>query len=146
MKNSDEKLEDLLIFSINDVSEGQVFRTQFSVTDEDMAIFAVMSGDYNPIHINEEFAIKNGFEGEVVYGGLLLAKLSALIGMKLSGVNVLWLYTAIEFRKPVYVCKDVCLIAEVHSVSVATETFVLSVQFIMDEMIVAKGKAGVKVL
>jgi len=69
-------------FSVSDISVGSNVNDNFVITLEDMSSFSIISGDYNPLHIDNKFAIDKGFEGVVVYGGLIIAKISKLIGMK----------------------------------------------------------------
>ena len=74
-----------------------------SLTEEMMSSFAVISGDYNPLHIDEAFAKENGFKSNVVFGMLTSSLYSRLVGMNLPGKYALLQGIDISFRKPVYV-------------------------------------------
>ena len=73
------------------------------VTEEMLTGFRDFSGDYNPLHNNEEYAIQKGFPGKVVYGMLSASFLSTLVGMYLPGKYCLIQEVNIKFVKPVYV-------------------------------------------
>ena len=62
-----------------------------TITAEDVATFAKLSGDYNALHIDEEFAARTEFEQRVVHGFLHASLLSALVGMKIPGHGALYL-------------------------------------------------------
>ena len=73
------------------------------ITGEMMSGFAVISGDYNPLHTDEAFAKDNGFKSNVVYGMLTSSLYSRLVGMNLPGKHALLQGIDVSFRKPVYV-------------------------------------------
>lgn len=68
-----------------------------------MAAFAALSGDLSPVHTDDAFARRNGFRGVVVYGGILLAKLSHCLGTHLPGPTGVSLEWTIRFHSPLYV-------------------------------------------
>ena len=57
----------------------------FIITDEDYLTFMNLSGDKSLVHSNKKFCIKNNFKDKVVYGGLLLAKLSNVLSKTTNG-------------------------------------------------------------
>ena len=72
-----------------------------TVTEADVARFAEISGDFNPLHMDEEFAKKSQFGKRVVHGCFSSALISAVIGMKLPGPGALYVSQTSNFRKPV---------------------------------------------
>ena len=58
---------------------------EFVVSEAEQSSFAVLSGDFNPLHLDSDFAQARGLAGSVVYGGLIVAKVSQVIGMRLPG-------------------------------------------------------------
>ena len=64
----------------------------WTVSTDDLNRFINLSGDRNPLHVDEQYAIQNGFEAAVVHGFLICAKISGLIGMLL--ILLLFLQTA----------------------------------------------------
>ncbi len=89
------------LFENIDVGLKESFTT--FLTKEMMSDFAVISGDHNPLHIDEAFAKDNGFKSNVVYGMLTSSLYSRLVGMNLPGKYALLQGIDVSFRKPVYV-------------------------------------------
>jgi acyl dehydratase len=125
--------------------EGQSAVMTFTVTAEDMAAFAALSGDYNPLHVDAAFAAAQGFEGRVVYGALLLAKVSTMIGMELPGRDGLWTGVHMQFVSPLVVGDLATLDATVVQVSEATRSIELKLRIRSDKHIIARGKASVSI-
>jgi len=73
------------------------------LTEEMMSSFAVISGDHNPLHMDEAFAKENSFKSKVVFGMLTSSLYSRLVGMNLPGKYALLQGIDISFRKPVYI-------------------------------------------
>lgn len=73
---------------------------QFSLTENDMLSFGTLSGDFNPIHTNKVFAQSKGFDSTLVYGVLLCAQFSKLIGEKLPDRNSILTGFQVNFHKP----------------------------------------------
>lgn len=72
-------------------------------TEKMMTEFGILSGDYNPMHINEEYAQKQGFDSKIVYGMLTSSFYSKLVGMYLPGKYCLLQGIEVIFKKPVYI-------------------------------------------
>lgn len=82
-----------------------------SISEEDIALFATISGDFNPVHMDEEYAKKTFFKGRIAHGVLLLGLLSAAMA-KLPGL-VIFLGQDIQFLKPVRIGDTITATAEV---------------------------------
>jgi len=80
----------------------------FVITPEDMSAYASLSGDHNPLHHDADFARARGFEGPVVYGGLLVGAVSRLLGERLPGPGCVWHSVALKFRAALYVGEPAC--------------------------------------
>ncbi|OFX08867.1 MAG: hypothetical protein A2516_08680 [Alphaproteobacteria bacterium RIFOXYD12_FULL_60_8] len=118
----------------------------FTVLAEDMAAFAQVSGDYNPIHTDADFARSRGFQGPLVYGGLLLAQVSRVIGMRLPGRNAVWTRVEMDFRKPLMVGEGAHVEAEIINISQAVRQIELKLRISVAQRLLAKGMAEVLVL
>jgi 3-hydroxybutyryl-CoA dehydratase len=125
---------------------GQSVRVELWIDDEQMRRFAELSGDLNPLHTDEAFARAKGFQGRVVYGALLLAKVSELIGMRLPGKDSVWARVDFEFLSPLYVNQPAQLEARVASFSVSTGLLELRLSLHRDGKRIAKGRAEVVVV
>jgi len=120
----EEKIAD---YDIEEMREGQGFSFTRRITAPDVDDFSRLSGDTNPLHADDEFARKRGFEGRVVHGGLLAGLISKLIGVHLPGENCLLLSLNLKFASPVYIGDTVKVSAIVDRVSTAARSVVLDV-------------------
>ena len=72
-------------------------------TDDDVFTFAKISGDHNPIHIDDDFAATTPFERRLVHGMLTAGMISAVLGMQLPGPGSIYLKQELNFRAPVFI-------------------------------------------
>ena len=71
------------------------------VTDEQIEAFARLSGDRNPVHFDDAFAKRIGFDGHVAHGAVTASLLSAVLGMDLPGPGSVFLEQRVRFLAPV---------------------------------------------
>ena len=76
---------------------------EFRVTEGEMEAFRRLSADVNPLHDDAGFARRRGFDGVVVYGGLIVAQVSRLLGTRIPGHGCVWRSVSLRFRNPLYV-------------------------------------------
>lgn len=88
---------------LDQLSVGQCEVVSRTITADDVNAFARLSGDYNALHVDDEFAGRTEFGSRVVHGFLHASLLSTLIGMKLPGPGALYLSQSIEFSAPVFI-------------------------------------------
>lgn len=86
-----------------DIKIGNSFSKSRVVTDELIRAFAEVSGDYNPIHIDEEFAKTTRFGRRIAHGMLSGAFISGVLGYELSERKVVYLSQTMKFTKPVFI-------------------------------------------
>lgn len=72
-------------------------------TDEDVRTFAQISGDYNPIHLDETYAAGTIFKRRIVHGMLVTSLISAALANDLPGAGCIYLSQQVSFKKPVYI-------------------------------------------
>ncbi|KRN98124.1 MaoC family dehydratase [Companilactobacillus kimchiensis] len=72
------------------------------ITEEDVDMFAKVTGDYNPMHMDEEFAGKTQFHKRIAHGMLSAGMISACLGNKMPGPGAIYLNQTLKFDKPVY--------------------------------------------
>ncbi len=85
-----------------------------TITEADIVLFAGVSGDFNPVHVNEEYAKKTFFGGRIAHGVIAIALLSAAMA-KLPGLVILLSHTS-RFIKPVKIGDTITAIAEATAV------------------------------
>lgn len=131
------------VLGLADLQEGRSATVAFTVTAEQMAQFAALSGDFNPLHTDDAFARAKRFDGAVVYGALMVAKVSQLIGMQLPGRDSVWASLSMDFRKPLYVGQAAEVEGTVTEVSESTGMVVLRLVVRASGKVLAKGSAEV---
>jgi galactoside O-acetyltransferase len=82
---------------------GLTYRKTVEITDESVKAFADLSGDCNPIHIDEKIAAESIFGKRVAHGMLLGSYISAILGEEFPGNGTIYLSQDMQFRKPVYI-------------------------------------------
>jgi len=83
------------------------------VTEADVILFAGISGDFNPLHVDEEFAKDTLFGRRLVHGCFSNALISAVLGTKLPGSGALYASQKTRYVKPVFIGDTLTAVAEV---------------------------------
>ncbi len=73
-----------------------------TITETDITLFAGISGDFNPLHVNDEYAKTTQFGRRVAHGSLSFAMISGLLGMSLPGPGTLHVSQKLDFKKPAF--------------------------------------------
>ncbi|MEM2135945.1 MAG: MaoC/PaaZ C-terminal domain-containing protein [Candidatus Jordarchaeaceae archaeon] len=84
-----------------------------TITDAHIILFASLSGDYNPLHIDEEFAKKTPFKTRIAHGLLTVSVLSGYLGQLLSGTAIAFLGAHYKFTAPVRIGDTIHAEAEI---------------------------------
>lgn len=113
---------------LQNVAVGETASLRRTITAEAVAAFAALSGDYNPLHMDDLQAQEAGFQGRVSHGALLVAYLSALIGTQLPGAGCLWMKQQLQWRTPVYLGDEIEVQATVKHKSIGTHTLILKIE------------------
>ena len=112
--------------SYNDISIGQQESFIIKITESMVEKFSSLSGDLNPLHMDNEFAESSSFNKRIVHGMLLASFFSQLIGMKLPGKNALYFSQTLNFRSPCYIDDEIEVIGEVTEKSDSTQIITVS--------------------
>lgn len=73
-----------------------------TITDADVRTFADLTGDHNPVHLDEEFARQTRFQRRVAHGMLTASLISSVLANKLPGEGTVYLSQSLQFVAPVY--------------------------------------------
>jgi acyl dehydratase len=95
---------------------GERARRSLTLTEQHVETFAALTGDYNPLHFDADFAARTRFGARVVQGGLTTGLLHALVAMDLPGPGSVFLSQQWRFTAPVYIGDTITAEAEVVSV------------------------------
>lgn len=93
---------EMAAYSSHELRAGLKAQFEVEVTERSVADFASVSGDSNPLHVDEEYARSTNFEGRIVHGAYQVGLASAMAGMYLPGRDVLLASINSKFPKPLY--------------------------------------------
>ena len=105
--------ETLNVINFKEITIGYSKKFTVKINSKMLDNFATLSGDYNPLHMDSEYAKKTQFKKQVCHGMLLTSFFSRLIGMYIPGKNALYFSQTINFRSPCFVDDIVTVIGEV---------------------------------
>jgi 3-hydroxybutyryl-CoA dehydratase len=88
-------------YFFEDLAIGQKAGLSRLVTEGDIIAFAEVSGDHNPVHLDEAYAQTTAFKTRIAHGMLSAIYISALLGTKLPGPGAIYLTQSLSFRRPV---------------------------------------------
>lgn len=126
---------------------GQKVEIIHTVLEKDIIAFAELTGDRNPLHMDETFAAVTPYKKRVVHGMLCASFISTLIGMELPGAGALWVSQTLNFLMPVWIGDVIRVEAAVTHKSEAQKTIALDVSvFNQKNQRVITGKGIVKVI
>ncbi|ACV28167.1 (R)-specific enoyl-CoA hydratase [Anaerococcus prevotii] len=94
-------MENIKGYTIDEVEVGQSASFTKTVTEADAYNYAGVSGDFNPAHINEEYAKNTFFKTRIAHGMISAGFISAVLGTKLPGPGTIYLGQDLKFLKPV---------------------------------------------
>ena len=86
---------------IDEINEGMTAVFSKTVTEADIVLFAGVSGDTNPVHLDENYAKPTMFKGRIAHGMLTAGFISAVFGTKLPGPGCIYMSQSLKFKAPV---------------------------------------------
>lgn len=114
----------------------------FHINAVEMEVFRCLSADTNPLHSDEDFARRHGFKGVVVYGALIVAQVSCLLGTRMPGFGCVWRSFTLDFRNPLYVGEQARMTATIVHANEVLGLFDLAVAVDAEGRRIAEGKAA----
>lgn len=88
-------------FILDELAVGQSAELTREITEDRIQRFAEASDDFNPVHMDEEFASKTAYRGRIAHGLLSASFVSAVVGTMLPGPGAIYLHQTMTFHKPV---------------------------------------------
>lgn len=88
--------------TFDEISVGDTAETTRTISESDVYLFAGITGDTNPAHLNEEYAKGTAFKKRIVHGMLLGGLISNVLGNQLPGNGTIYMSQTIKFLAPVY--------------------------------------------
>ncbi|TCP38894.1 MaoC family dehydratase [Rhodovulum marinum] len=128
---------------IEDLEVGMVRHLRKEVTDRDIELFAEVSTDRNPVHLDDDYAMDTIFEGRIAHGMLTAGLISAVIGEQLPGHGTIYLGQSLKFLAPVRPGDVVLAEVEVMEIDYGKRRVRLDTRCLVDGKPVLKGEATV---
>jgi len=138
-------MDDVVHTYFEDLTIGQTASLGKTITDADILMFAGVSGDTNPAHMDEEYASGTLFKGRIAHGMLTGALISALFGTKLPGPGCIYVSQSLRFKAPVRIGDTVRVTAEVKDLIPAKKFAVFRTTATVKGKLVVDGEATLMV-
>ncbi len=128
-------------YCIEDLAVGMTASFAKTVTEADIVLFAGISGDTNPVHLNQEYAAGTMFQGRIAHGMLTVGFISAVLGTKLPGPGAIYMSQNLKFKAPVRAGDTVTARATVTELIVEKRRVVMRTVCTVGETVVVEGEA-----
>ncbi|PCH85866.1 MAG: (R)-hydratase [Piscirickettsiaceae bacterium] len=112
-------------FSIDEMTVGQSASMSKTVTEADIVMFAGVTGDFNPAHMDAEYAAASMFKERIAHGMLSAGFISATLAMKLPGPGTIYLGQQLKFKAPVLIGNTVKTVVTIKSIDEKRKIVVL---------------------
>jgi len=130
--------------TIDQIQVGDTAEFEKTISESDVYLFAGITGDLNPAHINEVEASKSRFGGRIAHGMLVSGFISTVLGMYLPGPGTIYLSQELKFTAPVKIGDTVKAVAEVEEVNIEKRRVTLVTRvFKQDGTVAVEGRAVV---
>lgn len=128
---------------IEDFSVGMESAIEKTVTIEDIKRFAEVSGDFNPVHLDEEFAKKTIFKGRIAHGFLTASFISTIIATELPGPGSIYLKQSLKFLAPVYIDEKILVKVRIIEINIEKSKVKLITECFKNKTLVLTGEAEI---
>ena len=105
-------------YDIDALSIGMTASSSHVISDDDIRLFANISGDTNSVHLNDDYAKQTIFKKRIAHGLISASFFSALFGTKLPGEGCVYVQQNLQFKRPVYIGDEVVALIEIISIDI----------------------------
>lgn len=130
-------------YTIGELKVGMTATYEHVVTAQDVEAFAAVSGDHNPVHLDEAYAKTTRFKGRIAHGMLVASYISTVLAAKLPGPGTVYLGQSLSFKAPVRLGDKVEVRVTVSEVVADKGRAILKTQCRVGETVVLDGEATV---
>lgn len=128
-------------YYLEDLSVGMSASYAKTITDADVVLFAGVTGDDNPVHINAEYAAETLFKQRIVHGMFSAGLISAVLGTRMPGPGAIYIDQQLSFRAPVHIGDTVVATATVLEIDTERRRVKLETVCRVKDKVVAEGVA-----
>lgn len=132
-------------YKFEDLELGMSHETYHTITEKDIELFAEVSGDRNPLHMDDDFAAQTPFGQRIAHGALTASYISGILGNNLPGPGAIFTGLSMRFRRPVYIGSQVTVRVEITELLPRGNRVTLKVACIVDGKAAISGEAKVMV-
>ncbi len=132
-------------YKFEELSVGMSHETHHTISEEDIDLFARVSGDFNPIHMDDEFAKTTAFGKRIAHGALTASYISGILGNNLPGPGAIFTHLEMRFRRPVFIGDTVTARAEITEMFERGNRVTLKITCLVNDKPVVSGEAKVMV-
>ena len=128
---------------LEDLQIGQTAELRRRVTEHDIEAFAAVTGDENPVHLDEAYAAATQFKGRIAHGMLSAGYISAVLGTQLPGPGAIYVSQSLNFRRPVRIGDEVTAEVKVTAIDPARARVTFATACVVAGKTVVEGEAVV---
>ena len=132
-------------YYLEDLEVGMTASFARTITEADIVLFCGISGDTNPVHLNEDYAKTTMFKGRIAHGMLTAALISTVLGTKLPGPGAIYVTQNLKFLAPVRAGDTVNATATVREINAERKRVTLDTVCTVGETKVVDGEAVIMV-
>ena len=143
MNNLQKKADDK---DFKDIKVGMKFGFEKFITENDVNLFAKLIGDYNPLHMDENYAKNTKFSDRIVHGMLTSSLFSTLVGMYCPGKRCLYLSQTLNFKNPLKLNSLVSVQGEVTDIRESIKLITIKTIIKFKDMTIVEGNAQVTII
>ena len=130
---------------IEEIKIGMVAKFSQTITDADIKAFSGISGDKNPVHIDEEYARNSVFKRRIAHGLMTASYFSALFGTKIPGEGCVYVSQLLKFKRPIYIDDTVEASVEVINIDLKKRRVFFKTTCNVNNKLVTSGEAEIYV-
>lgn len=128
-------------YCLEDLETGMVEQFSKTVTEADIVLYAGVTGDTNPLHLDQDYAETTMFKGRIAHGMLTAGFVSTVLGTRLPGPGAVYVDQSLSFKRPVRIGDTVTARVEVKSVDSKSRRVVFETVCLVDGKTVLEGEA-----
>ncbi len=102
--------------TIDELKVGDSAKFSKTISESDVYLFAGITGDFNPAHVDEDYAKNTYFKRRIAHGMLTASFISTVIGTMLPGPGTIYMHQAVNFLAPVYIGDTITACAEISEI------------------------------
>jgi 3-hydroxybutyryl-CoA dehydratase len=129
---------------LEDYKVGDFVEDEVVISEELVNNFAKLTGDFNPLHLDEEYASRSIFKKRISHGLLPASFIGKLLGTRLPGPGTIYLYQNVEFKAPVFVGDTIVVHLEI--IEIKEKTGIITFRTLirnLDNLVVMDGEAAI---